>query len=138
MRVSFLVLVAASIGGCTDGSRDGRRAEAGAGKHRTTDAAPSPQGEQGTAACERLSTQAIRDVPGLRLVGQAGPYRFFGDPRALLCSEPGPGGVGECEIVGSTTIRVEGGSDVFGLRPRAGHAAILVYGPGGISCRLRR
>jgi hypothetical protein len=84
--------------------------------------------------CESLSAADARGATGLRLVGSAGTYRFFAEQRALLCSEPGTGGIGECEIVRPTIIRVESGARIYGLKSRAGVPAILVYGPQGISC----
>lgn len=91
-------------------------------------------GPAANGPCERLTAAEARKATGLKPVGSAGAYRFFSQPRALLCSEPGTGGVGECEIVGSTVIRVEHGGESYGLRSRAGTPALLRYGPSGVSC----
>lgn len=84
--------------------------------------------------CERLTAADAAKAPGLKAAGTTGSYRFFAQPRQLLCSEPGVGGVGECEIVGSAVIRVEHKSGSYGLKSRAGTPALLRYGPNGISC----
>lgn len=91
-------------------------------------------GPAASGPCERLTAAEARKATGLKPVGSAGAYRFFSQPRALLCSEPGTGGVGECEIAGSTVIRVEHGGESYGLRSRAGTPALLRYGPSGVSC----
>jgi hypothetical protein len=84
--------------------------------------------------CERLPAAEAGKATGLKAAGSAGSYRFFARPRELLCSEPGTGGIGECEIVGSAVIRVEHGGGAYGLRSRAGTPALLRYGPNGITC----
>lgn len=112
------------------------RSETTSGPPRSRPASPPVDAPAGAAPgpCESVSTAEARAAPGLRLVGSAGGYRFFAKQRALLCSEPGSGGIGECEIVGPTVIRVENGAKIYGLKTRAGVPAILIYGPQGISC----
>lgn len=112
------------------------RPETTSGLARSRPASPTVDAPAGAiqGPCESVSAAEARAAPGLRLVGSAGTYRFFAKQRALLCSEPGSGGIGECEIAGPTVIRVENGSKVYGLQTRAGVPAILIYGPQGISC----
>jgi hypothetical protein len=99
--------------------------------------APPPEGVRAGAnkgPCLTLSPEEARAATGLRLAGSVGPYRFFAEQRALLCSEPGMGGIGECEIVKPTIIRVKSSAATYGLKSRAGVPALLIYGPKGISC----
>lgn len=101
------------------------------------ESAPPPEGVQAgvkQGPCLTLSSAEARAATGLRLAGSVGPYRFFAEQRALLCSEPGMGGIGECEIVEPTIIRVESSATTYGLKSRAGVPALLIYGPKGISC----
>jgi hypothetical protein len=124
---ALLLLATAGICGCTAKAPDKTAAEAASQPEPA--AAPSDE-----APCEIISAAEANAVPGLQQAGSVGPHRFFAKRRALLCSEPGGGGIGEREIVGATIIRVEGPSGTYGLRSRADVPALLIYGPKGISC----
>ena len=70
-------------------------------------------------------------------MGDLGSISFYGYKRALLCSEPGPGGVGECEIVADKIIKVVTPSETFGLKPQIERVpSRLVYGPSGVKCEV--
>lgn len=101
---------------------------------------PRPAGDTATTTdvCDRLSSREARNLTGLMHMGTVGDYSFSGEAGALLCSEPGAGGVGECEMVGRTAVRIDRLGDTYGLRSRAGTPTILRYGPGGLECMLHR
>ena len=86
-------------------------------------------------ACERVGAAEARGFANLEPAGTSGAYRFYGEPRKLLCSEPGPEGRGECELVGLTVVRVEGPDETYGFRTASD--AILTYAPDGFGCWAR-
>ena len=149
-RKGTLLFCFVALSGCTapapdeeepnrqPGPRAGVEAQPQAPAPKTPTGATSRPGPVAAGAnegpCETISASDAHALRGLQLAGRVGTYSFFAEPRALLCSEPGAGGIGECEIVGSTTIRIESGGTTYGLRSRAGVPAILRYGPEGISC----
>ncbi|MFD0739550.1 hypothetical protein ACFQZQ_09695 [Lysobacter koreensis] len=87
-------------------------------------------------ACSKITAQELRsEEPGMMLMGDTGSISFYGHKRALLCSEPGPGGIGECEIVADKVIKVVTPSETLGLKPQIGRVpSRLVYGPDGVFC----
>lgn len=101
---------------------------------------PRPAGDTAATAdvCDRLSSREAKNLTGLMHMGTVGDYSFFGEAGALICSEPGAGGVGECEMVGRTAVRIDHLGDTYGLRSRAGTPTLLRYGPGGLACILPR
>lgn len=101
------------------------------------ESAPRNVAEAGDAVCERVDAERAAGFAGLELTGTSGGYRFYGRPRELLCSEPGAGGRGECEVPGQAEIRVEGPDGVYGFRTSGESPAILTYSPEGVSCRAR-
>ena len=86
-------------------------------------------------SCERVGAAEAGGFAGLELTGTSGAYRFYGERRKLLCSEAGPEGRGECELVGPTVVRVEGPGETYGFRTASD--AILTYAPNGFGCRPR-
>jgi hypothetical protein len=50
----------------------------------------------------------------------------------MLCSEPGTGGRGECELVAPTTVRIVRGETSWGYRVERN--SILHYGPVNVTC----
>ena len=112
------------MGGCERAERPAPREAA------AVTAPPAPAAD----ACERLSEAEIRRVAGLVEMGTVGAYRFHGEGSKLLCSEPGPGDVGECELAGGSVVRVESAAETFGLKAPAGTPVILRYGPEGFRC----
>lgn len=83
--------------------------------------------------CLRVGEDQMAGAP-LEPMGTAGPWSIAGEPGALACSEPGPGGVGECEFRGPTLVKVTGENETFGLRSPSEPGIMLRYGPEGVSC----
>jgi hypothetical protein len=57
---------------------------------------------------------------------------LYGERRRMLCSEPGAGGEGECELVAPTTVRITRDGESWGYRADAD--SILRYGPAAVTC----
>lgn len=87
------------------------------------------------SGCGRLTGREASAAPGLIPMGMAGPHALYGEPRRMLCSEPGAGGEGECELVAPTTVRIKRGGESWGYRAEAD--SILRYGPAAVTCRSR-
>ena len=101
---------------------------------------PPPSNQLGQEACSKITAQELRnEEPEMMHMGTIGLISFYGHRRALLCSEPGPGGVGECEIVADKLIKVVTPSETFGLKPQIGRVpSLLVYGPDRVFCKARK
>jgi hypothetical protein len=87
----------------------------------------------GTCAVVTRSPEPSQAEKMIRM-GQAGGYAFSGQPKAVLCSEPGLGGKGECELAPAALVRVENAGRATWLRAPADGATLLRYGPDGITC----
>jgi hypothetical protein len=100
----------------------------------------SPPDQGGLEVCAKVPAKELRhEDPEMILMGTIGSIRFHGYERALVCSEPGPGGVGECEIVADSLIKVVSPSGTFGLKPLPGRVpSLLVYGPETVYCKPRK
>jgi hypothetical protein len=108
------------IGGCF-ADRDAGRREL----PETVASAPASR-------CSRLDREAADKATGLAPMGTAGSHVLYGEPGRMLCSEPGTGGRGECELVAPTTVRIVRGETSWGYR--ADRNAILHYGPVDVTC----
>ena len=101
------------------------------------DATTTHTSEKGMVTCFRVGEAEAQAFPDLEQMGSSGSTRIFGRPRELLCSEPGVGGRGECELVGRTVVRLESGNSTYGFRSTGAAPAILTYSPTGFSCAAR-
>lgn len=101
---------------------------------------PSPSSQVEQEICSKITARELRDEePQMTHMGTIGAISLYGHRRALLCSEPGPGGVGECEIVADKSIKVVTPSETYGLKPQIGRVpGLLVYGPDRVFCKARR
>lgn len=90
--------------------------------------------DKAAMACIRVGEAEARAFADLEPMGSSGSTRIFGRPGELLCSEPGVGGRGECELVGSTVVRLESANKTYGFRSTSAAPAILIYSPTGFSC----
>ena len=98
----------------------------------TAESPPAPAG----AACTRVSEREARSFTGLQPMGTIGTSKLYGRPKEMLCSEPGPGGRGECEIVGASQIRIEFAAGTSGFRTSGQEPVIFTYdAAGNFSCR---
>lgn len=94
---------------------------------------PPPSTEQ---ACTRVGEREARSFTGLQPMGTIGTSKLYGRPKQMLCSEPGPGGRGECEIVGASEIRIEFPAGASGFRTSGREPVIFTYdAAGNFSCR---
>lgn len=124
--ITVLILTACGPGDAPAPTEDAAPAEAAELKEPVSELAAD-------GVCMRVGAEQVADLP-LEPMGTAGSWAFAGESGALACSEPGPGGVGECEFRGPTVVRVEGGGETFGLRSPGEPGVMLRYGPDGVSC----
>ena len=109
------------FGGCSASDRDAGRREL-----------PQAIAPASASGCNRLDGEVADKAAGLGPMGTAGPHVLYGEPGRMLCSEPGTGGRGECELVAPTTVRIVRGETSWGYR--ADRNSILHYGPADVTC----
>jgi len=125
----FLLLL---LSACSPGPKPDSVAEVGTDAN--SGAPPISAKATDEPACVRLTAEEAEGLKGLLDMGRSGDHQLYGRPRELLCSEPGPGGRGECALVGGSSVKIVRGSEVFGFRAAPGAGSVLRYGPESVTC----
>ena len=137
--------VHSKISAVSNGEQPGRESLNGTGVTNTPTPAQTTKDatasntyrDRAAVTCVRVGEAEAQTFADLKPMGSSGSTRIYGRPRELLCSEPGVGGRGECELVGSTVVRLESANSTYGFRSTGAAPAILIYSPSGFSCTSR-
>lgn len=114
---------------------------------QTADKFPSAQTPPVSAPAENLPKDTLggcREEPSggrgtekMIAMGNFGGVTLYGSKGQLVCSEPGPSGVGECELAANAVAITKGKT---GSRALIGSSqgTVIWYGGNGVSCAKRQ
>ena len=106
-------------------------------------AAKASSEQTSSASAPKVTRGACREEPAgnrgtekMIAVGTFGGMTLYGSKGQLFCSEPGPGGVGECELPANAVAIAKGKTGSRALIASS-EGTVIWYGGKGASCEKR-